>query len=169
MAVGDTKIVYGSPTTLTNAIASLASDANLLAGYESATIDNTSTLFADIKISGTITTGTSPTASKTIQVWVIGTTDGGTTWPDVFDGTTSAETATSANVLNGVGRRLVEFQTDSTSNRSYSFTDVSVGALYGGTPPPKFVLFTTHNTGVNLKSDSQSFTYYGVYTNTALS
>ena len=83
MATSNILTRYGSKTTLTCAMASLASDTNLLAGIESSIIDNTSDGFYDIYVSGKITVGTSPTASKQIEVWAVAWD--GANWPDVFE------------------------------------------------------------------------------------
>ncbi len=82
---------YGVTTVITNAVASLASDTNLLAGYESVVIDNTTDGFEDIILSGKRTTGTSPTASRQIEVWAVAWDSNA--WPDVFDGTKIYSTA----------------------------------------------------------------------------
>jgi hypothetical protein len=74
---------YGATTVITASLASLASDTNLLAGLESAVIDNTTDGFEDIIISGKVTTGTSPTAARQIEVWAVAWDSNG--WPDVFD------------------------------------------------------------------------------------
>jgi hypothetical protein len=42
--------------------------------------------------------------------------------------------------------------TANTSDRTYHFGPVSLAAAFGGTLPPKVVLFITHSTGVNLNS-----------------
>jgi hypothetical protein len=147
----DIKIAYGSAFDLTINLASLTSDTNLLAGRESAAIDNTTDKNLDYLISGKITTGTSPTASRSIQIWAIASFDG-TSWPDVFDGTDSDETISLANVKTSSVCRLVdELSTTATSNEDYYFAGVSIARLFGSVPP-KFVLFVTHNTAVNLNS-----------------
>jgi hypothetical protein len=147
----DIKIAYGSAFDLTITLASLASDTNLLDGRESAAIDNTSDKFLDYLISGKITTGTGPTASRSIQIWAVASFDG-TNWPDVFDGTDSAELISLANVKNSSVCRLVdELSTTATSNEDYYFAGVSIARLFGSVPP-KFVLFVTHNTGVALNA-----------------
>ena len=147
----DIKIAYGAAFDLTITLASLASDTNLLDGRESAAIDNTTDKMLDYLISGKITTGTSPTASRSIQIWAIASFDG-TNWPDVFDGTDSAELISLANVKNSSVCRLVdELSTTSTSNEDYYFAGVSIARLFGSVPP-KFVLFVTHNTAANLNS-----------------
>jgi hypothetical protein len=149
--MADIKIAYGSAFDLTITLASLASDTNLLDGRESAAIDNTTDKMLDYLISGKITTGTSPTVSRSIQIWAVASFDG-TSWPDVFDGTDSAELISLANVKNSSVCRLVdELSTTATSNEDYYFAGVSIARLFGSVPP-KFVLFVTHNTGANLNS-----------------
>lgn len=149
--MADIKLAYGAASDATITLASLGSDTNLLAGRESSEIVNTSTLALDYLVSGKITAGTSPTASRSIEVWAVGSWDG-TNWPDVFDGTDSAETITSADIKASVCRLLAAMATANTSDRTYHFGPVSVAAAFGGVVPPKFVVFVTHSTGVNLNS-----------------
>lgn len=154
---------YGSTTTITAAIASLASDTNLLAGLESSIIDNTTDGFEDIILSGKVTTGTSPTASRQIEVWAVAWDSNA--WPDVFDGTSSAETITSADIKAALCKAVAIMPTNNTSDRTYSFTGVSAKQVFGGVLPSKFVLFIVHNTGPNLNATAgnHEFRYQGVY------
>lgn len=149
--MADIKLLYGTASDATITLASLASDTSLLAGVESNAIDNTSALNLDYLVSGKITTGTSPTTARAIEVWAVGSWDG-TNWPDVFDGTGSAETVTSADIKASSCRLLGAMVTDATSNRSYFFGPVSVAAAFGGVVPPKFVIFVVHSTAVALNS-----------------
>lgn len=149
--MADLKLAYGTASDVTITLASLASDTNLLTGRESTAVDNTSSLVLDYLVSGKITAGTSPTAARSIEVWAIGSWDG-TNWPDVFDGTDSAETITSADIKASVCRFVAAMATANTSDRTYHFGPVSLAAAFGGTLPPKIVLFVTHSTGVNLNS-----------------
>lgn len=149
--MADVKANYPSASDVTITLASLASDTNLLTGRESTAVDNSSNLYLDYLVSGKITTGTSPTTARSIQVWAVGSWDG-TNWPDVFDGTESAETITSANHKNSVCRFLAEMATDATSDRTYHFGPVSIASAFGGVMPKSFVVFVTHNTAVNLNS-----------------
>jgi hypothetical protein len=149
--MADLKLSYPAASDLTITLASLASDTNLLTGRESATIDNTANLYLDILVSGKITAGTSPTAARSIEVWAVGSWDG-TNWPDVFDGTESAETITSADIKASVCRFVAAMATANTSDRAYHFGPVSLASAFGGTLPPKVVLFVTHSTGVALNS-----------------
>ena len=154
---------YSSQETITAAVASLASDTNLLAGLESSIIDNSSTGYDDRLLSGKITTGTSPTASRQIEVWAIGWDGSG--WPDVFDGTTSNETITSSDIKNAICKPVAIMSTNSTSDRTYWFTGVSLRQAFGGTMPEKCVLFIVHNTGAALNATAGNHAFYatGVY------
>lgn len=154
---------YGSKTTLTAALAGLASDTNLLAGIESSIIDNTTDGFDDILVSGKITTGTSPTAARQIEVWAIAWD--GVNWPDVFDGTSSAETITSSDIKNAICRPVVAMSTNNTSDRTYHFTGVSLRNAFDGELPSRIILFPTHNTGValNATAGNHELSYQGVY------
>lgn len=143
-------IKYETSATLTAALASLASDTNLLAGLETSVIDNRTNGFDDYMISGKVTTGTSPTAARQIEVWAVAWD--GNAWPDVFDGTTSTETITSADIKAAICKPVAIMPTNNTSDRTYHFSGVSLRDVFRGTLPSQCVLFVVHNTGVNLSS-----------------
>lgn len=145
------KTNYASPSDISITLASLASDTNLLSGAESGAIDNTVDGRRDFWISGKITTGTSPTASRQIEVWAVGSWDG-INFPDVFDGVASSETVSLASVKASVCRFVANMATTSTSDEDYHFGPVLMSSVFGGDIPPKFIIFVTHNTGVNLNS-----------------
>ena len=149
--MADVKANYPAASDATITLASLASDTNLLAGQESTSLDNSANLYLDYLVSCKITTGTSPTTARSIEVWAVGSWDG-TNWPDVFDGTNSAETITTANHKNAVCRFIAAMATDATSNQTYHFGPVSVASAFGGLMPVKVVFFVVHNTGVALNS-----------------
>ncbi len=154
------KIGYGTEQTLTyTSLNSLASSASLVAGAESTAIDNTTTLAPDYLIGGTIKVGASNmTANTTCEVWVAGEHEDTPTYPDVFDGTDSAETVTSRNVLYA-GAMLAHVITfDGTdANRVYPVKQFSVASLFGGNVPRHFVLFTVHNGGNALAASGSAF------------
>lgn len=153
MAAGDITQKWAADTQLTITLASLASDTNLLTGRESTAfaIDGES-FVEDILISGKITTGTSPTDGRVIEVYVVAPLNDTPTWPDVFDGTDSGETVTSAEIKQALLREVVTIDTNNTSDRTYPFAPVSVASLFGGVLPTDIVVFVTHSTGVNLNS-----------------
>lgn len=142
-----------SSVALTAAIASLASDATLLAGRAGTAVDNTTNLDLDHQVSGMITTGTSPTGGQ-IEVWAYApykTASGTPTYPDSITGTDANKTITSANVKSGMLRLVASMSVDTTSNRAYYFTPVSIASLFGAMP--KFWgLFVVHSTGVALNA-----------------
>lgn len=87
------------------------------------------------------------------------------TWPDVFDGTASAETVTMAKIKNSICKVVADMTIDGTSNQAYPFGPVSVARAFDGTLPKKFVVFVTHNTNTNLNSTAGNHTLFvtGVY------
>lgn len=159
----DIRWKYGSTATITASVASLASDTNLLAGIESAIVDNRTDGFEDHILSGKFTTGTSPTASRQIEVWAVAWDSNA--WPDVFDGTSSAETITSADIKSALCKAVAVLPTNNTSDRTYSFTGVSMKSVFGGALPSQYVLFIVHNTGValNATAGNHELRYQGIY------
>lgn len=159
----DILIKYATSTTLTAAVASLASDTNLLAGIESSVIDNRTNGYDDYLVSGKITTGTTPTTGRQIEVWAVAWD--GNAWPDVFDGTSSAETITSAEIKTAICKPVSIMPVNATSDRTYSFTGVSLKQVFGGALPSQCVLFVVHNTGValNATAGNHELRIQGVY------
>jgi hypothetical protein len=142
--VADLKLQYVASSALTHGLAGLASSATLVAGWETAAVDNSTNEYLDFLLAGTITTGTTPTVGA-IEVNVVAMRDD-TTWPDVFDGTSSAETVTTVDIKNAICRLAASMVNTATSNVAYSFGPVSVASLFGGVCPRKFVVFVTHST-----------------------
>lgn len=143
---------------LTITLASLASSATLVAGRESTVVDNTSNLFVDAILSGRITTGTTPTVDKAIEVWLFGSTR-------VVSSTFSYPTATATQLGSGDAAatfgsvaqknnlRLAWVSSNSaTSDVALAIGPVSVAAAFGGVMPLKWGVFVTHSTGVNLNA-----------------
>lgn len=152
--------VFGTTTDVGFTPASLASDAALLAGEQSDEYACTSLAFAggtanaaDVLLSGFITTGTSPTAGKRLELWIVSKQRlAAAAYPDVFTGAgTAAKSATSRNVLQGIcPQGPIWYQTiDSTSNRTYYFDDLSIKRHLEGIPGA-FVAFLVHDTAVAL-------------------
>lgn len=159
MAAGDIKLAYGSSAAVTITLASLATDADLAAGRESTAIDNTSNLYADYLIAGKITTGTSPTVSKAIYVYVVGLMED-STYPDVFDGTDGDEDLVTAGRRNSICKQVAVMVVTATSDVTYYFGPVSVASCFGGVVPKKFVVFVVHDTAVNLNSAGSNHAIY---------
>lgn len=166
---GDVTTKYGTPTAITITLASLATSADWTAGRESTAVSVADPV-TDHIISGKVTTGTSPTVSTQIQVWVYAQHDDSPTYPDVFDGTDSAETATSANVRNSALYPAASVIIDSTSDRTYWIRPFSLKEVCGYLPK-RYGIFVAHNTAVNLNSTggNHEFKYTPIYENVAAS
>lgn len=155
---------YANAATITISPASLATSASFVAGRESDVIDNSSNKYLDALVTGKVTVGTTPTINTQILIYVFATEDQTPTYPDVMDGTDSAETLTSVGVGSGFLKLAAVLSVDSTtSDRSYPFS-FTVAALFGGVMPRHWGLFVTHNTGVNLNATGGNhvFKYQGI-------
>lgn len=148
-------ISYRASSTITIAPENVATSATFVAGVESAVYDNTTNKDVDVLIAGTWTAGTTPTINTQVLIYVFAVRDDTPTYPDVMDGTSSAETLTSVGVGQGYLKLGAILSVDSTtSNRVYDCAPFSVAQLFGGICPNKFGIFITHNTGVNSNSTS---------------
>jgi hypothetical protein len=153
---------YGTSAALTCDVSSLASDTDLLQGIESATVDNTTDGYDDYLISGSVTVASSGlTTARLIEVFAVAWD--GSSWPDVFDGTTGAETITSEEIRNSICKPIAIMSTTATASRVYHFSGVSARQAFGGVLPSKFVLFVTQSTGAALAASGHSFRIQGVY------
>lgn len=161
----DLKLAYAASAAYTITLASLATSSTLVAGQESNSVDNSSNLYLDYLVGGKITTGTTPTTAKSINIFTVGTVDDTPTWPDVFDGTDSAETWTSVDMRNAASALLAATTTDNTSNRTYWFGPRSLANCFGGVLPKLHVLWVTHDTAVNLHATGSNhvLSYKGAY------
>lgn len=152
---------WSSTTTGTGGINSLATSSTWVAGYEWFIIDCANAIDGFVELVPMV--GTTPTVNTEIRVYLFGIGDGGTVYPDVFDGTPSAETVTSAGVrdsfmkLAGVG--VVDA---TTSDRGYPI-QFNLLSFYP-TLPKKVGVFLAHNTGVNLNATAGNQKYqYTMY------
>lgn len=162
---GDILHEWGSSAAYTITLTGLGTSSTKVAGRESTAISHTTADALDYLVGGKITTGTSPTASKTIDVWLYASIDDTPTYPDVFDGTDSAETVTSENVRNSALKLLASMVVDNTSDRTYWFGPTGIAQLFGGALPKNHGLFVTHDTAVNLNATAanHALSYTPVY------
>lgn len=150
---------YGASTAMTITLASLASDTNLLAGRESTALNQADTLDAiDILLGGKVTTGTGPTASRQIEVWVYGSYDD-TEFTAAATGSDAALTVTAESKVQMVMAAIIP--TNSTSDTAYRWiARKSLANLFGGVIPMQWGVFIVHNTGVNLHATSGNHELY---------
>ncbi len=160
MAAGDINPIYASPTSSSGGLTSLATSSSWTAGYEWFLVDVAamSPIPRDIRHSGKIRVGTTPTVNTEIRIYLVASEDG-STWPDVFDGTASAETVTSEGVRDSFAKLAAILRVDATtSNRDYPY-NFSAAQVFGGSLPDSYTVFVAHNSGVNLNSTAGEHTY----------
>jgi hypothetical protein len=171
VAAGDVKLSYpaSSAITVTN-LQALAASATWVAGWESGAIDNSTNLYSDYIVNAKITVESAALAAGEIRLYLVAELDD-TTWPDVFDGTESAETVTDVNVRDAICRLGAFTLTDTTASQVYYLNCPSVAAVFGGTVPRKFAIFITQSTTAALEGTGSPQAVYvkGVYSTVALS
>lgn len=147
MAVNKVSYPSSSTTALTCTLAALASDTGLVIGRASTAIDNTTNLDLDHFVTGSFTTGTTPTVSTNIEVWAYAPRSLASnvpTYSDSITGTDAAKTMSSLNVKYGALRLVASLVVDATTNRVYDFPPTSIANLFGAMPP-FWGIFVVHN------------------------
>lgn len=134
------KAKFGTTTQLTITLASLASStANV--GRQSTMVDNTTTLFQKINVYAKISTGTTPTVSRGIYVYLLKADKAAT--PNVItDGAGAADAGLTVVSASQIAGAVVT----ATSNQAYSFDFV----IYA--PGPSWGIAVVHDTAVNLNA-----------------
>jgi hypothetical protein len=145
-------IAYAASATITVAPENIASSSTFVAGVESAVVDNTSNKYVDAIVGGLWTVGTTPTVNTQALIYVFSVLNDTPNYPDVLDGTSSAETITSAGVGRGFLKLAAVIDIDSTTSDRAYYVTFSVAQLFGGVMPLKWGIFVTHNSGVNSNS-----------------
>lgn len=132
---------YGTATAITMTLASLASSTTD-AGRISTAVDNSSVDALDFIVGGKVTTGTSPTVNKQIEVWFAGSYDG-TSFSGGAGATDAAFTPVGTKFLLHLAQII---NVSGTSNVTYTWIVPSLLAVFGGNIPTKWSVFITHNT-----------------------
>lgn len=160
MAAGDIYPVFGSTSGGNSGPESLATSSTWTAGYEwfKVDVDGLSPVPRTVRHDGKIRVGTTPTANTEIRLYLVASNDD-TNWPTPFDGTASVETVASEGVRDGFAKLAAVLRVDATtSDRDYPY-EFDAAAVFGGSLPKAYVVFVTHNTGVNLNSIGSEQTY----------
>jgi hypothetical protein len=165
MSAGDVKLAFGASTAFTQTnLDGLASSATWVAGWESNAVDNSTNLYEDYLITGSLQAESAGLTAGEIRVGIVAEQDD-TTWPDVFDGTESAETISHTGVRDAIVKIGAVVKTDTTASQVYDFGPFSVASLFGGICPRKFVVFIAHSMVAALETtgDPNNVWYKGVY------
>jgi hypothetical protein len=159
----DIKLAYAADAAFTITLASLASSSTWVAGREATSVSNGSNKYVDYEITGFITTGTSPTVGD-MRLYGIKPTEDTPTWPDVFDGTDSAETVTNTNILDRLSL-LWSGTNSTTSNVNYPIVGAMTLAQAWGLVPKDFTIFVAHSTvaALNSTGGNHAIYYRGIY------
>lgn len=153
---GDILSQYAASANFTCTLTGLGTSATKVAGRESTAIDNSSNEYLDVLVGGKLTVGTSPTGGS-IDIYAYGSYDDTPDYPVNITGSDAAATMASENQRNAAVRLLASIQSDTTSDRTYSFGPLSLAQAFGGELPKFYGLWVTHNTGVNLNATATNF------------
>lgn len=147
---GDIKLKYPAASTamtVTN-LHSLASSSDYLAGWSSASVNNTSNVYLDYLYGLTFTTHASNRQAGTINIYVIAALNDTPTWPATATGTIGTEGAlsfTDTEERDTLCRLLGSITVDTTASAIYTFPATGIAQLFGGVMPPYHALYITQN------------------------
>lgn len=177
---GDVKLVYGTATnlTITALQVPIASSQTWVAGWESLAIDNTTTTYCaigpclDFRITAMLKVAASNNQAGELRLYLVGMLDD-STWPDVFDGTESAETITDTEMRDAIALLCASSVVDTGASDIYYLDCPSVAATFRGNMPAKFVIYITGNptttTTAAFATSGSQVTVKGVSANVAQS
>lgn len=154
-----TTVIFGTLTTITLTLTSLASDTNLVAGAASTAITQNGTDNAiDSLFGGKITLGAGTTNNRQVEVWLYASYDG-TNYTGGASGTDGNLTPQEKTLF-----KLLQIIPTVSTNTTYAFGTFSVAQAFGGMIPSKWGVYVVHNTGVSLSSTASNhgFFYYPV-------
>lgn len=143
-----------SALTVTN-LNGVASSSTLVAGWTSATIDNTTDLDLDKLVSGKLVLESSGLSAGEIRLYVYTMLDD-STWPDLFsagtEGTEGTATVHDTEIRDSGMKLLWSTVTDTGASDPYTIPMISIAEHFGGVMPPKCALFLTQSTGTTLET-----------------
>lgn len=165
---GDIKLKYAAASTsltVTN-LHSLAASQTLIAGWSSATVNNTSNVYRDYLYGGTFTSHASNRQAGVLTVYVVGFLNDTPTIPATSSGTLGTEGAVAfADVYrrDALVRPLLSISVDNTASAIYTFPQTGIAWLFGGYVPTHHCLFVAHNwattTAAGLASSGSAIYY----------
>lgn len=165
MPNADVKVAYAASAAYTITLTSLATSATLIAGRQSTPISNTTNLYDDYLVGGRITSGTTPTVDKTIEVWLFGSVNDTPTYPDQFSTLDADRSVTSVNVKKSVVRLLDRMFVDATTDRVNWFGPVGIKQHFGGYLPKNHGLWVVHDcvAALNATAGNHVLSYTGCF------
>lgn len=160
----DIKISYVADAAITMDLSALASSSTFVAGRESTWITNASN-YLDYRVSGTFISGTTPTAPSEHRLYYLSATEDTPAYPDVFDGTDSAETLTNTNIRDSL---VIGWSGTASTASNITYPIISALTLVEafGICPKHWGLFFSHAHTAALKTDvgnTNSLFQQGIY------
>jgi hypothetical protein len=147
---GDLKLKYGTDGAFTmTGIEDIDASSTWVAGWSSASIDNSSTLALDYLVSGQFTTEASNRQAGLINVYAYAAFVDTPTWPDLFsagtEGSVGAATVHDSEQRDSGMRLVASIVVDNTASAVYTFPPTSIANLFGGSVPVLWALWVTSN------------------------
>lgn len=170
MAAGDIATVFGSTTSGSGGITSLASSTTWVAGYAwyKVDVDGLSPIPLDVRHDGKVRVGTTPTTGTEIRIYLVASNND-SDWPAPFDGSAGAETLDSEGVRDGYAKLVAVLRVDSaTSNRDYPY-EFKASDAFGEALPKAYMVFVAHSSvaALNGTGSEQTYRYTPQYKNVA--
>jgi hypothetical protein len=159
------KLAYASSVDMTfTSVNSLASSSSLLAGASALAVDNTTNLYLDYSLGGFFenNTGSAPTVSTEIDVWLYRAYNDTPTYPDTLAGTDAAKTVTTTAMLNSGLRQVASMVVAATTSQVNPF-DAGYLSQYWGSVPHLWSVWVVHNSGQALAATGNKVSYKGQY------
>jgi hypothetical protein len=158
--MADNKIEYGASAAIAITLASLASDTSLLIGRQSDIVNNTVNKYLDYIVAGKITTGTTPTTARYLDVWLFGQVEDTPIYPDTLAGVDAARTLTSAEIKFNALANLASILVSATSNITYWIRPTSVASLFGGVVPKRWGVWVAHSSVAALHATGSNHAFW---------
>lgn len=139
---------YGTPTTVTIDLSSLAESATWVAGRESNEVDNSSNLFVDVIIDNPLGIVATPTATgQELRVYCWGQeTAASASAISTLVGVDAARTI-SLDALQALRLGALIGTTAASGTLTHYFSPFSVASLFGGVMPKYWGIYVAHNIG----------------------
>lgn len=146
---GDAKIKFAASVALTvTALHNLAASSTGVAGWSSASVDNTTDNYLDYLYSGSFVAHATGQQAGYLDVFVVCPIDFSTTWPVTSSGafgTEGAVTLPATYAKRCVGRLIASVQADGSASATLNLPPTGIAQLFGGFVPPVHCLFIRSN------------------------
>jgi hypothetical protein len=145
MAVTNITYSGAAGTAMTWTLTSLANGS----WRQSTAVDNTSNLYMDVLVGGSVQTGTTPTANTTIDIYAYGQYDGSGEYTAAATGSDAAYTTDGSE---GLLKFVTSIVVDDTSDQDYEWGPIALAQVFGGVMPQRWGLVAENNTGATLNA-----------------